>query len=90
MLGEERQMRERTKTVQIGNVAIGGGHPVAIQSMCNTKTEDWHSTVDQILRLEKAGCEIIRVAVSTMEAAEAPRAVKARIHLPPGAGIHFD
>ena len=75
-------MRERTKTVQIGNVAIGGGHPVAIQSMCNTKTEDWHSTVDQILRLEKAGCEIIRVAVPTMEAAEALREIKSRIHIP--------
>ena len=90
MLGEERQMRERTKTVQIGNVAIGGGHPVAIQSMCNTKTEDWHSTVDQILRLEKAGCEIIRVAVPTMEAAEALREIKSRIHIPLVADIHFD
>ena len=90
MLGEERQMRERTKTVQIGNVAIGGGHPVAIQSMCNTKTEDWHSTVDQILRLEKAGCEIIRVAVPTMEAAEALREIKSRIHTPLVADIHFD
>ena len=83
-------MRERTKTVQIGNVAIGGGHPVAIQSMCNTKTEDWHSTVDQILRLEKAGCEIIRVAVPTMEAAEALREIKSRIHIPLVADIHFD
>ncbi len=83
-------MRERTKTVQIGKVAIGGGNPVAIQSMCNTKTEDWKATVEQILRLERAGCEIIRVAVPTMEAAEALEEIKSRIHIPLVADIHFD
>ena len=83
-------MRERTKTVQIGSVAIGGGNPVAIQSMCNTKTEDWESTVNQILHLERAGCEIVRVAVPTMEAAKALREIKSRIHIPLVADIHFD
>ena len=83
-------MRERTKTVQIGSVAIGGGNPVAIQSMCNTKTEDWESTVNQILRLERAGCEIVRVAVPTMEAAKTLREIKSRIHIPLVADIHFD
>ena len=83
-------MRERTKTVQIGKVAIGGGNPVAIQSMCNTKTEDWKATVEQILRLERAGCEIIRVAVPTMEAAEALEEIKSRSHIPLVADIHFD
>ena len=83
-------MRERTKTVQIGSVAIGGGNPVAIQSMFNTKTEDWESTVNQILRLERAGCEIVRVAVPTMEAAKALREIKSRIHIPLVADIHFD
>ena len=63
--------RERTKVVQIGNVKIGGGNPIAIQSMTNTKTEDVDATVAQIHALEKAGCEIIRCAVPTIEAAEA-------------------
>ena len=63
--------REETKTITIGNREIGGGHPILIQSMCNTKTEDVKSTVAQILELEKAGCDIIRVAVPTMEAAMA-------------------
>ena len=83
-------MRERTKTIQIGTTAIGGGNPVAIQSMCNTKTEDWKATVDQILKLERAGCEIIRVAVPTMEAAKALKEIKSRIHIPLVADIHFD
>ena len=61
--------RDETKKVMIGNVCIGGGSPVAIQSMTNTKTEDVEATVTQILALEKAGCEIIRCAVPTMEAA---------------------
>ena len=65
--------RNQTKQVSVGNVKIGGGNPVAIQSMTNTKTEDVNGTVDQILRLEAAGCEIIRCAVPTMEAAEALR-----------------
>lgn len=83
-------MRERTKTVQIGGVTIGGGNPVAIQSMCNTKTENADATVNQILQLERAGCEIIRVAVPTMEAAAALGEIKRRIHIPLVADIHFD
>lgn len=82
--------REETKRIQIGNVYIGGGSPVAIQSMTNTKTEDVDDTVRQILELEKAGCEIIRCAVPTMEAAEALSEIKKQIHIPLVADIHFD
>ena len=83
-------MREHTKVIQIGACKIGGGNPVAIQSMTNTKTEDVAATVAQILELEKAGCEIIRCAVPTMEAAKALREIKKRIHIPLVADIHFD
>ena len=83
-------MREHTKVIQIGNCKIGGGNPVAIQSMTNTKTEDVETTVAQILELERAGCEIIRCAVPTMEAAKALREIKKRIHIPLVADIHFD
>lgn len=83
-------LREDTKVIHIGDVAIGGNHPVAIQSMCNTKTEDVKSTVEQILRLEAAGCEIIRVAVPTMEAAVAVKEIKKQIHIPLVGDIHFD
>ncbi len=82
--------RDNTKVIRIGNVAIGGGNPIAIQSMTNTKTEDVESTVAQILALEKVGCEIIRCAVPTMEAAEALKEIKKRIHIPLVADIHFD
>ena len=82
--------RERTKVVQIGNVKIGGGNPIAIQSMTNTKTEDVDATVAQIHALEKAGCEIIRCAVPTMEAAQALGEIKKQIHIPLVADIHFD
>ncbi len=82
--------RDNTKTIRIGNVAIGGGNPIAIQSMTNTKTEDVKATVAQILALEKVGCEIIRCAVPTMEAAEALKEIKKRIHIPLVADIHFD
>lgn len=82
--------REDTKVIQIGTVKIGGGNPVAIQSMTNTKTEDVEATVQQILALEAAGCQIIRCAVPTMEAAEAIREIKKRIHIPLVADIHFD
>ena len=82
--------RERTKVVQIGNMKIGGGNPIAIQSMTNTKTEDVEATVAQIHALEKAGCEIIRCAVPTMEAAEALGEIKKQIHIPLVADIHFD
>ena len=74
----------------IGSVPVGGGAPVTIQSMCNTKTDDVPATVDQILRLEEAGCEIIRVAVPDMAAARAIGAIKSRIHIPLVADIHFD
>ncbi len=82
--------RKDTKVVRIGNVKIGEGNPVAIQSMTNTKTEDVDATVSQILRLESAGCEIVRCAVPTMEAAAALGEIKKRIHIPLVADIHFD
>lgn len=82
--------RTQTKEIRIGNCIIGGGHPVAIQSMTNTKTEDVEATVAQILKLEAAGCEIIRCAVPTMEAAEALKEIKKQIHIPLVADIHFD
>lgn len=82
--------RNLTKEVAIGDVKIGGNNPVAIQSMTNTPTENVDATVEQILRLEAAGCEIIRCAVPTMEAAEALREIKKRIHIPLVADIHFD
>ncbi len=83
-------LRDRTKVISIGKCKIGGGFPVAIQSMCNTKTEDVDVTVDQILELESAGCEIIRVAVPTMEAALAIGEIKKQIDIPIVADIHFD
>lgn len=82
--------RDNTKVIRIGDVAIGGGNPIAIQSMTNTKTEDVESTVAQILALEKVGCEIIRCAVPTMEAAKALKEIKKQIHIPLVADIHFD
>ena len=82
--------REHTKTVKIGNRIIGGGNPVLIQSMTNTKTEDVEATVAQILALEAAGCEIIRCAVPDMEAAKAIAKIKKQIHIPLVADIHFD
>jgi (E)-4-hydroxy-3-methylbut-2-enyl-diphosphate synthase len=83
-------MRERTKTVSIGNVVIGGGNPIRIQSMTNTRTEDVEATVSQILQLEKAGCEIIRCTAATPEGADAIAKIKPRIHIPLVADIHFD
>ena len=82
--------REATKKIRIGDITIGGGSPIAIQSMTNTRTEDVEATAAQILALEKAGCEIIRCAVPTMEAAEALAEIKKRIHIPLVADIHFD
>ena len=82
--------RKNTRVVNIGGVLIGGNNPIAIQSMTNTKTEDVSATVNQILRLEEAGCEIIRCAVPTMEAAEAIGEIKKRVHIPVVADIHFD
>lgn len=83
-------MRKQKRAVNIGGVKIGGGNPVAIQSMCNTDTRDVKSTVSQILKLEDAGCEIIRVAVPDMTAAEAVKEIKKQIHIPLVVDIHFD
>lgn len=80
----------RKRVIEIGNVAIGGGYPVRIQSMTNTKTEDVDATVAQILELENEGCEIVRVAVPDMKAAYAISEIKSRIHIPLVADIHFD
>ncbi len=82
--------RNETKKIRIGDRTIGGGSPVAIQSMTNTRTEDVEATVAQIQKLEQAGCEIIRCAVPTMEAAEAFAKIKKQIHIPLVADIHFD
>ena len=82
--------RDHTKVIQIGNVNIGGGNPIRIQSMTNTRTEDVNATVAQILALENAGCEIIRCAVPTPEAALALKEIKKQIHIPLVADIHFD
>lgn len=82
--------RDHTKIIQIGNKVIGGGNPVLIQSMCNTKTQDVASTVTQINALTAAGCDIIRVAVPDMEAAAAIKEIKKQISIPLVADIHFD
>ena len=79
-----------SRQMNIGGVTIGGGAAIAIQSMCNTRTEDVAATVAQILRLEQAGCEIVRVAVPTMAAARAIGQIKKAIHIPLVADIHFD
>ena len=83
-------MREQTKVIRIGDRVIGGGNPVLIQSMTNTPTENIEATVSQILRLEQAGCEIIRCTVPTLEAAQALTEIKKQIHIPLVADIHFD
>lgn len=82
--------REHTKTVKIGDRVIGGGNPILIQSMTNTRTEDVKETIEQIHRLEAAGCDIIRSTVPTLEAAEAFREIKNEISIPLVADIHFD
>lgn len=82
--------RDQTKVIKIGDKVIGGGNPVLIQSMTNTKTEDVESTVAQILKLEQAGCEIIRCTVPNQQAAEALKEIKKQIHIPLVADIHFD
>lgn len=83
-------MREHTKVIKIGDRVIGGGNPILIQSMTNTKTEDVAATVAQIHALTAAGCDIIRCAVPTMEAAEALTEIKKQITIPLVADIHFD
>ena len=82
--------RDHTKTVHVGNKVIGGGNPILIQSMTNTRTEDVKATVEQIHHLEAAGCEIIRCTVPTLEAAQAIREIKKEISIPVVADIHFD
>lgn len=79
-----------SKQISVGGVLVGGGAPVTIQSMCNTRTHDVDATVEQIRRLEAAGCEIVRVAVPDMAAAHAIGAIKERISIPLVADIHFD
>ncbi len=79
-----------TREIEVGTVKIGGGAPVPVQSMCTTPTDDVEATVRQILRLEEAGCDIIRVAVPDMAAARAIAEIKKRIHIPLVADIHFD
>ena len=79
-----------TKEVHIGNRVIGGTNPILIQSMTNTKTEDVAATVAQIQKLTKAGCDIIRCAVPTMEAAKALAEIKKQVEIPIVADIHFD
>ena len=83
-------MREHTKVVHIGDRVIGGGNPILIQSMTNTKTEDVEATITQILTLEKAGCDIIRCTANNEAAAKAFSEIKKRIHIPIVADIHFD
>ena len=82
--------RSNTKVIKIGDRVIGGGNPILIQSMTNTRTEDVAATVAQIQELEAAGCEIIRCTVPTMEAAKALPEIKKQIHIPLVADIHFD
>lgn len=82
--------REKTKVIKIGNKVIGGGNPIMIQSMTNTKTEDAAATVNQILRLQDAGCDIIRCTVPNIDAARAIAEIKKEISIPLVADIHFD
>ena len=82
--------RRKSRTIAIGQVTIGGENPVAVQSMTNTKTENIPATVDQIHRLTDRGCEIIRCAVPTLEAAQALKEIRKQIAIPLVADIHFD
>ena len=82
--------RDNTKEIKIGNRVIGGGNPILIQSMTNTRTEDVESTVQQILALEAAGCEIVRCTIPTLEAAKAISEIKKRVSIPIVGDIHFD
>ena len=86
----DTEYRKNTKVIQIGDVKIGGGNPIAIQSMTNTKTEDVAATVEQILKLEDAGCQIIRCTANNEAAAKAIKEIKREIHIPLVADIHFD
>lgn len=83
-------IRRKSNSVMVGNVQVGGGAPIPVQSMTNTFTKDVKTTVNQILALEEAGCEIIRVAVADLEDADAIKEIKKHIHIPIVADIHFD
>ncbi|MCP5105777.1 MAG: flavodoxin-dependent (E)-4-hydroxy-3-methylbut-2-enyl-diphosphate synthase, partial [bacterium] len=85
-----KKNRKKTRQIAVGNVKIGGGAPIAVQSMTNTYTQDVAATVAQIKGLEAAGCEIIRVAVDDDEAAWAVSSIKEKISIPIIADIHFD
>lgn len=82
--------RRKTKVIKVGEVCIGGDNPIAIQSMANTDTRDVEATVNQIKSLEEVGCEIVRVAIPDMQAAQAVKSIRERIHIPLVADIHFD
>src|SRR5690554_8074891 len=82
--------RTQTRPVQVGNLTIGGNNEVIMQSMCTTKTADVEATVAEILRLEEAGCQLVRVTVNNLEAAAAIKQIKERINIPLVADIHFD
>ena len=82
--------RENTRQIRVGALTVGGGAPVSVQSMCNTRTWDVEATVAQILALEAAGCEIVRLAIPDMRAAQAVSAIKERVHIPLVGDIHFD
>ena len=83
-------LRNKTKVIRVGDVYIGGKHPIVVQSMTNTKTEDVEATVAQIKRLEQAGCQVVRCAVPTLEAAKALKTIKSQINIPLVGDIHFD
>ena len=82
--------RNHTKVIHIGNRVIGGGNPILIQSMTNTRTEDVKKTVEQIQALEQAGCEIVRCTIPTLEAAKAIAEIKKEVSIPIVGDIHFD
>lgn len=82
--------REQTVPIQVGNLVIGGSDSIVIQSMCTTKTANVEATVAEILRLEEAGCQLVRVTVNNEEAAAAIKEIKKQIHIPLVADIHFD
>lgn len=83
-------MRKKTKKIHLGNCVIGGGEPITVQAMTNTDTRDVEATVSQILKLEECGCDLIRVAIPDMDAVEAIKKIKGKIHIPLIADIHYD
>ena len=82
--------RRETRQIRVGNVAVGGGNPISVQSMTKTDTRDVNATVNQILALESAGCEIIRLAVPDIDAAQALGPIKKAVNIPVISDIHFD